>query len=494
MTAVAGDVEGRLGALEWAGLPLASLIGESAATRAQRRRFRPSWSCPYRPGGFDERRNLRRLRAPLGRRPDRRARSGGNRQAAGRRDVERTRGRGGVLRPGVGRRGALRRRGRRVRAAHRLRPGDDLPLSRRRRGRRASARARRPGMRPFLHHRFPASDIPEQARALYVTQPDPGDPRRRTTRRRRSVSRTAIGRASAPRSTSSDCALRSVSPIHLQYLRNMGVAASASVSIVKDGVLWGLVACHNATPRADRLRRPRGVPRAGAATLGTAASRARGRRRVSASACGCAASRTTWSRSLLARGFAGRRDLEPCRRDPPRARRRRRRCPARAGPADERRAVRRTATIRPLAQLGAEARRASRSFATDRLADALSAAATFEGVGAGLLALTLSTSDPWIVMWFRAEQIEMVEWAGNPHKDDPSDPDAILTPRSSFETWRETVRGRSRPWTLAEIEAAARLRTAVIEVWQARGLMRAQPPAGRDHRGEGLAASSRRSF
>ncbi|WP_261405823.1 GAF domain-containing protein [Chenggangzhangella methanolivorans] len=47
----------------------------------------------------------------------------------------------------------------------------------------------------------------------------------------------------------SDAALRSVSPIHVQYLKNMGVGASASVSIVKDGVLWGLAACHNSTPK-----------------------------------------------------------------------------------------------------------------------------------------------------------------------------------------------------------------------------------------------------
>ena len=46
----------------------------------------------------------------------------------------------------------------------------------------------------------------------------------------------------------SDSILRSVSPIHLQYLKNMGVRASASVSIVKDGVLWGLIACHNEAP------------------------------------------------------------------------------------------------------------------------------------------------------------------------------------------------------------------------------------------------------
>lgn len=106
------------------------------------------------------------------------------------------------------------------------------------------AEDRREGMRSFLNHHFPASDIPRQARALYIrnlirvipdityqpaalrpgwTDPEPLD--------------------------MSDSSLRSVSPVHLQYLSNMNVRASASVSIVKDGTLWGLIACHNETPR-----------------------------------------------------------------------------------------------------------------------------------------------------------------------------------------------------------------------------------------------------
>src|SRR5690606_22756748 len=51
----------------------------------------------------------------------------------------------------------------------------------------------------------------------------------------------------------SDCGLRSVSPIHIQYLKNMDVAASASFSIVQDGVLCGLVACYNSEPRGLTL-------------------------------------------------------------------------------------------------------------------------------------------------------------------------------------------------------------------------------------------------
>src|SRR4029079_2210534 len=43
--------------------------------------------------------------------------------------------------------------------------------------------------------------------------------------------------------------LRSVSPIHIEYLQNMGVGASMSVSILRDGKLWGLFACHHYSAR-----------------------------------------------------------------------------------------------------------------------------------------------------------------------------------------------------------------------------------------------------
>ncbi len=116
---------------------------------------------------------------------------------------------------------------------------------------RVVAEDRREDLHSFLHQHFPATDIPRQALALYLHNlvrviPDVLVP----------------AGAAAPAWTEpapldmSDCSLRSVSPIHLQYLRNMGVSASASFSIVKDGALWGLIACHNETPHfIDYVRR-----------------------------------------------------------------------------------------------------------------------------------------------------------------------------------------------------------------------------------------------
>jgi two-component system, chemotaxis family, sensor kinase Cph1 len=99
---------------------------------------------------------------------------------------------------------------------------------------------------PFLHHRYPATDIPKQARALYLRNlvrviPDAN------------YSPAPLVPALNPKTNApldmSECALRSVSPIHLQYLRNMGVRASMSVSIVVEGALWGLIAFHHTSPK-----------------------------------------------------------------------------------------------------------------------------------------------------------------------------------------------------------------------------------------------------
>ena len=95
----------------------------------------------------------------------------------------------------------------------------------------------------FKGRRYPASDMPAQARRLYVINSlrliaDVG------------AQPVAVVAASAalPPLDMSHCVLRSVSPIHIEYLRNLGVGASMSISIVVNGKLWGLVACHHQSP------------------------------------------------------------------------------------------------------------------------------------------------------------------------------------------------------------------------------------------------------
>jgi light-regulated signal transduction histidine kinase (bacteriophytochrome) len=104
------------------------------------------------------------------------------------------------------------------------------------------AEARDPGLDPYLGLRYPASDIPQQARALYRKNwlrliPDA----RYTPARLVPSLRPDTG---APLDLTF-AVLRSVSPIHLEYLENMGIRASFSVSLIVDDELWGLISCGN---------------------------------------------------------------------------------------------------------------------------------------------------------------------------------------------------------------------------------------------------------
>jgi two-component system, chemotaxis family, sensor kinase Cph1 len=96
-------------------------------------------------------------------------------------------------------------------------------------------------------------------------------------------------------------------------------------------------------------------------------------------------------------------------------------------------------------------------------------AQAYRDVGSGLLAMTLPSESGLILLWFRAEQPETVEWAGNPHKATTA-PGGQLTPRNSFDAWCEEVHGRSRRWTAGEVEAANRLRRTLTELRQGQRL------------------------
>ncbi len=311
----------------------------------------------------------------------------------------------------------------------------------------------------FLNHYFPASDIPVQARMLYLRNlvrvipdahyvaaplrpPYPSD---------------------APLDMSG-CSLRSVSPVHLKYLRNMGVAASASFSIVKDDRLWGLIACHNAVPRRIALDTRSGC-RALVAALSrqikarsdTKMYRERMRLRMMEDRIGALLLRDGSLDQALAHhldevqqmlgadGIAIRRGPEI----------------VSAGKAPT------------LAQITAFSDwlvrdKAQRIFATSELSATDAPKAAHSPLAAGLLAMTLSAAEPWVVMWFRAEVVETINWAGNPHKAVQDDGHGTLSPRASFQSWSETVSAKARRWTIPEMESADRLAGAIQTIWQTR--------------------------
>lgn len=315
------------------------------------------------------------------------------------------------------------------------------------------------GRSAFMNHHFPASDIPVQARALYVRNPVRAMP---TVDYRPAPLRPA--RAEDDPLDMSDCALRSISPIHLQYLRNMGVAASASFSIVKDGVLWGLVACHHFSPRRLELD----VRIACRALAFSLARQIKAREETN-----------IYRERVRLRTFEDR-IVELLSRE---------------GSLEAALSRHLAEVQQMLAGDGVAVVRAGEIVTAGRSPDADAIATLVDWIvkngphpvyatseqsasglplgasaplAAGVLAMTLSPSTPWMVLWFRAEAVETVEWAGNPHKATTPGENGVLNPRASFEAWSQTVRGKARRWSIAEVEAAERLAGAIQNVWQTR--------------------------
>ena len=308
-----------------------------------------------------------------------------------------------------------------------------------------------PAIGSFLNHHFPATDIPKQARALYI---------RNRTRAIPDIRYTPQPiRPAAYRDTDlSDVAMRSVSPIHIQYLHNMGVGASASISIVKDGQLWGLVACHHREPRLM----PREIRLTASTLAGIFARQVRAKEDANAyrerlrlsSAADAILPIITGARGLRAEVrdgsaalmamldgdglvFAHGNDIDGYGH-----------CP---DPRDLREIVRwlrRRPTLEP--------------FATSSLMTQFDDADDMTARASGLLAIPLG-EDGAMLLWLRAEQVQEVEWAGNPHKAATGGDSTPLTPRASFASWTQMVRGESRGWTLEEIEAAHQLRRTIDE-------------------------------
>jgi light-regulated signal transduction histidine kinase (bacteriophytochrome) len=340
--------------------------------------------------------------------------------------------------------------------AYRFRPDDSGDVV---------AEARREDLTPFLGQRYPAGDIPPQARRLYVLN---------TLRMIADVTYDAVpllGPAGSAPLDMSFGVLRSVSPIHVEYLQNMGVGASMSVSIVINGRLWGLLACHHMGPK----RVPYSIRMAADVLAQVIASTLQGlESRQDAELVERAAKvRTSLVESLL---------LEE---DPLEA------LVAHAdGMMEAARAQAMIATqygrvvCRGIDQSCGEAIVATLpEGAHDLLArhcvlDWPEAAREGLGRWAGMLGLPFDPpSDGWCLL-LRPEQIEQVAWAGKPDKSGKYGPmGERLTPRGSFDAWYETVRGCAHDWedgvltharmTLGELAHVSNARRAQTEATRA---------------------------
>lgn len=328
---------------------------------------------------------------------------------------------------------------------------------------RVVAEARAPHLASFLGQHFPASDIPAQARRLYMENPI------------RMIADAAyvpvpLDPPLAPGEDPVDMShaqLRSVSPIHCEYLANMGVAASLSISLIVDGALWGLIACHHDSPRATPL-----AQRIAAELFGHCLAlqiAAADRRRAMATA-----ERVHAQLDTLFAGMEGPLVAALPARLPHLASLAR--CDGAALLIEGLWFATGTTPSRDQAQaLLAQARPAAAGglWHTRELRAHLPDAAASP---AGVMAIGLSQLHGDSLLFFRNEEAHEIHWAGEPVKTAVQTAQgARLSPRGSFDLWREEVRGLSIPWDDDDLALARAIRT-----WARDALLRENERAAED--------------
>jgi light-regulated signal transduction histidine kinase (bacteriophytochrome) len=315
----------------------------------------------------------------------------------------------------------------------------------------------------YLGLRFPASDIPTQARGLFLSNP---------MRVIADVTAAAVpiepnvdsetGRAlDLTRSY-----LRSPASVHLEYLRNMGVAASMTISIIVKRQLWGMIACHHATPRrldyATRsvcalvgqiLNMQLAMRIDNRALQSRLIARQRLEEYMTDVEDSVLADNTEYRDARLAQLFDADGLL------------------SRIDGVVTSLGV----TVDEFLLLPAIARLrigSTRGIAScDTLGALEPSAVEFAAQVSGALYIGMAEGTGDYLLFLRRELTETVSWAGNPDKSAWTGDDGGLRPRASFAAWQETVHGRSRPWTEAELDSGRLLREQLMRVREAKKLL-----------------------
>ncbi|WP_336332586.1 HWE histidine kinase domain-containing protein [Pseudomonas putida] len=319
------------------------------------------------------------------------------------------------------------------------------------------AQAKRSDLESFMGQYFPASDIPRQARTLYLRNPI----RVISDTQLKTVAIDPVLDPSGEPLDLSYAHLRSVSPIHCEYLCNMGVGASMSISVIVDGELWGLIACHHYTPRTLAMGQ-----RVAAEMFGEFFSlhieTLRSRQKLEAAVhvhkaldsmlrdANQASDIDAFFHSRLPRFMS----LVPCDGigmslqgrwsssglTPPKS------------------------AVPDLLRL-ADRVTEGRTWASNRLSTVHPSAQAYFTDVSGVLIIPMSQRPRDYLIFFRKEVIETLDWAGDPNKT--YDSGALgdrLTPRKSFAIWKETVHQQSLPWTEQDRQFGDAIRTAIVEV------------------------------
>lgn len=312
-----------------------------------------------------------------------------------------------------------------------------------------------PGYPSYLGLCFPASDIPQQARELYCAN------RIRVIEDVDYVASPMIPPLNPLTGAALDLSyatLRSVSPVHLQYMRNMETRASMSVSIVVEGRLWGLISCHHASPHAVSFQ-----TRTACELLGRVLSLQIETREAHIQSARMLELRQRIVQLLSAMadhdnvhhglralpqvfvGFVGATGAAVV---------------SGAGcdlygdtPSEE-------AVMELVGWLSGAG--GTEVFHTDNVGRDIAELPALSASVSGVLAVAISEIHSNYLIWFKPEQARVVQWAGRPGKNIADS--GALSPRQSFEQWRQVVEGFSTPWTSSEVEGVHELRLAVLGI------------------------------
>lgn len=320
------------------------------------------------------------------------------------------------------------------------------------------AESHRPGLEPLLGLHYPATDIPQQARAMYLKnwlrfipdvdyQPAPLVPAR------------TPGTGRPPDMTYA--VLRSVSPIHLEYLRNMGVAATMTISIIQEGQLWGMIMCHHLTPRLVSYEIRElclFIGKTFSALLKNKEQQAEYTYQLHIKETQARLFELVSSQANFLDGLYRHQptvlDVFDC-----------------GGAAicfeDEIITLGNTPTPLQIREVRdwLQQHVTEDVFHTDSYAKLNAAGLAIRATASGILAISLAKVPGDYILWFRPELIQTVTWAGQHEKAGQLvDGQVFLSPRQSFEAWKQLVDSTAAPWRPLEVKSAREIRLHISDV------------------------------
>jgi len=308
----------------------------------------------------------------------------------------------------------------------------------------------------YLNHHFPASDIPAQARQMFLINPS------RVISDATSTSIPITPRINPLTNRALDLtrsSLRSAAQIHIQYLINMSVQASMTISIVVKGQLWGMIACHHAVPHLVEYSTRSACELIGHLLASQIALRINSTdlqtRLTSRNLLETYMARIESSTSITnSQLLEGTRLIELFDADGLVLQ-------IDGAFTSQGISIEKDLLVPIITNLH---EMSSQGIAHSNMLGVLDSDVEYTSSIRGALYLALDDSGSNYLLFLRRELISTVTWAGNPNKTLSTDTYGMLHPRTSFAAWQETVRGTSRPWSNVELENATMLRNQLIRL------------------------------